>query len=621
MNPAQTPMTKKFITAFPVIGGAIFFLHAAGWADPSSRNWGFHHFGFLNVWTAAAGLLMMASALIPRVQESLLSGLEKVVVAFGALPAWLLRTILISSSIILAWFFWFARQETHLLGDGYLMLRILPTIQSAGDQYFAHNEPLPFFVVWKLWQLIQGLDPTASAETPYVIVSVVCGFLSILISWSVSKAIASSAADRLLIFLFLISNGGMLLFFGHVDNYPLVYIFMLLFLRSSLLYLRGEGALIYPSILYGFLFVSHFGMIVMAPALLVLYYHSFSLNKKSEIAASMASTIITAGVMLWICGYSFSAFAGNLLRNSERFIQASPGGASYAFFTPGHLTNLANIQMLISPFALLMLVAGLLSLRAGRFLKERPVLFLLLTALSGVVFTAIFNFRIGMSRDWNLIAPFMLGLIVAAAYAWNGVEIHAPSKRKLLLMIVVVSTLHTASVISLGADGERSLKRFETLSDPLLWSKESVLAGYEELAIYYRGRMEGEKSLKFYEKYIAIDSSNARIYRSAAYLLGLMENYAKEIIYLEKAAEMGMNDAGMFKRMGEINYGLARHQKSAECFERAIALNGQDPALHLGAALSFAGMKDKTKSKKYLESYLRLKPEASSDPGLQKLIR
>lgn len=594
-------------------------LHLVGAVAPSSLNWGFHYFGFLNIVFVIVGLLLMTISLIPSIQQNLIYRLEKAIRKFSELTKYQRKFILIILSLLFASVCWIAREKIYLLGDGYLMLRILPTLQSASDQYFAYNEPLPLFLIWKLWKLLHAINVSIVPEIPYIIISIISGFISLLIIWSISKTIASDIIDRILLFLFFIGSGGLQLFFGYVENYSFVYLFMLLFLWSSILYTQNKIDLIVPSIIYGFLFVSHFGMLIVAPSLIILYYHSYRADKKKDILTSIGATIITTATLLWLCGYSLKIFADQLLQNSNRFIRITSYNG-YQLISWGHLINLINIQMLISPFALIIIIVSLFTISKQIFKGDKAILFLVISATSGIVFTTILNFRIGMSRDWDLISSFLLGIVVLAGYAWNKIQFEQTTKRKLFIMIVVLSIIHTASWISVNANEEISLKRFETLSDSRLWSKESMLSGYEELAIYFRGRMDGENSVNYYKKYIELDSSNSRILRSIAHVYLLMNNREEEIKHLERAVNLGAKDRDLFQKLGEANFKLKRHSKATSNFLRAISLDINHPDAYFGAGLSFEAMNDSTSMRKYLELYLTIYPNAPDKLAIQKLI-
>jgi len=49
--------------------------------------------------------------------------------------------------------------------------------------------------------------------------------------------------DRFFIFAFTLSMGAVQLFFGHVENYSLVTLVMLLFMLAGVQYLKGVGPL------------------------------------------------------------------------------------------------------------------------------------------------------------------------------------------------------------------------------------------------------------------------------------------------------------------------------------------------------------------------------------------
>ncbi|MBI5021467.1 MAG: hypothetical protein HZB59_08530 [Ignavibacteriales bacterium] len=620
MDSPLTSESKNLSIDFSFIGGTILIFHFMGAGAPSSWNWGFHHFGFLNIMFVVVGWLMMTVSLLPSIQQKIIYRLDNTIKQFSSLSRFYRRLILTTIFFLFALICWMVKEKIFLLGDGYLMLRILPTLQNVSDHYFTRNEPLPFILVGKLWQFLRAFSPSIIPEIPFIIISILSGLISLFFIWSIAKIITSDFVTRLLLALFFFASGGTQLFFGYVENYSLLYLFMLLFLWSSLKYLENEIDLLYPSVVYGFLFVSHFGVFIIAPALIVLYYHSYRANKIKEIVTSIGATIITIAALLWLFGYSSKIFTDQLFQSSNRFIQFT-SGQDYQFISWGHLINNINIQILISPFALITVIILLPSLLKQIFKGDRIILFLSVIAAGGIVFTAVLNFRIGMSRDWDLIAPFLLGIIVLAGYAWNKIEFDHTEKNKLLTMIVIISIIHTAAWISVNANESASLKRFETLSDSRFWSKEAMLAGYEELAIYHRGRMDGENSLKYYKKYIQIDSSNTRILQGIAHVYFLMNNTEEEMKFLEKAVMAGAKNWDLFQRLGEANFETKQYSKAVSYFLCAISIDNNNPASYLSAGLAFRAMNDSVNMKIYIKSYLNMNPNTPDRSAVQKLIQ
>lgn len=185
-------------------------------------------------------------------------------------------------------------------------------------------------------------------------------------------------------------------------------------------------------------------------------------------------------------------------------------------FSPRHAIDLLNFFILCYPAVLTLFFLS--SVRAWKVRVSIPAetRFLLLAALCGLGFIGIVNCDIGMSRDWDILAPISLGIPIATFALWKSIDCEKQIRYRVLLLLCFFSFIHTGLWIGVNADEIKSEKRFNLLLDERFWGKIARLNSYEELAVYHRDRGDNDKAITYYKKYIGLDSTNPRLWGNLA---------------------------------------------------------------------------------------------------------
>ncbi|MDP6698466.1 MAG: hypothetical protein QGH25_02370 [Candidatus Latescibacteria bacterium] len=157
-------------------------------------------------------------------------------------------------------FFVLWHTRTHLLGDGYLMLRELGMLVDRTG-----NEPLALWVLAKLYRAELGLG----AEAVYRTASYAAGVCYIGLSFAVAAALSAERKGRWIALGILLSAGYLQLFCGYVENYPPLFAGTLLYLWGGVLLMRGQLPLWVLSGGLALLMTYHFIAAMLGPSLLV----------------------------------------------------------------------------------------------------------------------------------------------------------------------------------------------------------------------------------------------------------------------------------------------------------------------------------------------------------------
>ena len=488
--------------------------------------------------------------------------------------------ILMGICIIL---FWLARERTYFLGDGYIILQWLSL--TSGPEVilgaFKH-EPLTGYLVWNLYNLFSSWQILSSAEFSMQCISICFGIGCIVLVALVARTIFSRALDGVLFSVFILISGGSQLFFGYIENYTPAYCGVVVYILLSIFYLRDKLPLIFPSMFFGVLFTLDFGMLALLPSLGVMFYREHKMHRISTIVLSTVAMVLTSMLLLWLCGYSFASFWEIFFNGEDHIVpvfQATGGWRSYTMFSLSHLLEVSNLYLLTLPFAPIFLIGVLITFRKQLLLQRLEWIFIILTGLLGLCFTLVFNTDIGMSRDWDLMSPFVLCSIVAAGYiGWQFVE--TQTMQKFFVIMIAINLFHCIPWVLVNADENRSLARFDRLPDEHLWGKNAFKV-FEELGMYHRDHANFPPAIYYYEKYLDYDSTDTRIMGSLAAIYKALNNTEKEIYYYQKMIKYGPRLSRVYTDFSSVYAQQGRYDEAIEILKSGLERFPNSSALHM----------------------------------------
>ncbi|UCD17277.1 MAG: hypothetical protein JSV44_12640, partial [Candidatus Zixiibacteriota bacterium] len=293
---------------------ALFLLKFVPVVFPEGRCWGFNHLLFLPIWfTAVFAILTAAIAIWPFLAFSRTVGsavLDGFVRAFFESPKRQgNRGLFIVAGAALFTLF---PMPTHFLGDGYPMLANLAS--EAGTFY-----PWSEIGVVTIVQTIQswlGPPSQSTALAAFRVVSVLSGLVTVFFFFLIAEIASQDRTVRLLVFLSSIGSGVLLLFFGYVENYPLLWAAYSGFIYFSLHYLRtGRGLIPIPLFLL-LAIVMHFQAAMFVPAFIYLVFCRGKAravyNRLKWGLWSLAIAIIIVGLAIFYRVYTSNLYVENI---------------------------------------------------------------------------------------------------------------------------------------------------------------------------------------------------------------------------------------------------------------------------------------------------------------------
>jgi len=626
----------------------LVLIHAIASFFPKERLWGLnllHYMPFFFRWfLIGLGLLILIPKVNRFVSDSLAKLLAPIENGLKKINTYYKYAVI---SIVSFLPFWIFRVKTRLLGDG--NLRVAEILDG---WKFSPTEPLDFYLHAQLSNFLK-LDPS----TTYAILSCLGGVLFIFFILLLSDLMGEEGQKKLLVFSILATLGANQLFFGYVESYTLMYVTLGGLVLFSLYYLKGRCGFLWPALLFLLSASLHLSAIFLLPSVLYL-----GVAKKSQEAEAKSKTfswvnIINMALILLCLSGGFLVLRNLTPQESDlgSFL-IFPLGANedpYSLFSFSHLLDFLNHQLLISPLGIpIWIILGLFFLNKIKF-KESEAIFLLIVSVCALIFGLVVDPKLGYPRDWDLFAFTGLGYTILGIYFLLNVlkESEVKKLRYVTSALVWTALISTLPWIYVNAAEEKAVQRIAHILE--LNGKRGAL-GHEALAYYYRNRWQKDKEIEEWRKAIAL-IQKPRYLKNLGVVYVEVGKYQEVAWQLEKVLEKDPNDHLTHSDLGKTYMALGRYKDAKHELQKAIELQPKNSIYYENLGFFFFNLRSFEESKevfqkglqidssyfpnyrnlgfacansggnedaiRYLELYLKYKPEAKDRNYVQELVR
>jgi len=374
---------------------------------------------------------------------------------------------------------------TDMYGDSRTLLSLLASKHySLADLWrFDDTEPLSRLIQKSLSQIL-GLDQKLTIQ----IVSSIAGGLFLIVVLLFVANSKHSPTWKVLAAIILVSSGVNQLFFGHVEDYTLVYLALIIFLVLSWKLFDGQKTLMPMMAVFVLGAGLHVEMLLLGPALL---YAVFYVNRDRFPAMSRIlrpRTIIAALVVSLACGflaYMFYYKAYELTSDTQKEMVSKiflplknplPSPHAYSLLSLNHLSDvLQELMLTVAPGAILIFILSVLFFRYFKWSEPR-IIFFLLAAFYFLLFDLTVNPVLSMPRDWDFLslgaAPMVFLSLVASTQIFDRLKMGKS------INILVASSLGagilSSTIFFVNAHEDSASQRLRSIG---VWVYES----------YYRG--------------------------------------------------------------------------------------------------------------------------------------
>lgn len=641
---------------------------------PEARLWGFNHLIFLSPAYLYAyvivGFLILISCL-PRFRPY-----SSVVFEYLAdrLFSGKYRAKLALLAVVALGIFWFLRLPVGFLGDGYSLIY---NIGDLNPVVFKWSDSGAIGVIY----LVSRLLPFSGIELghyAYAVVSVISGALTVFLFGVTARELDEENSGRLFILGMLLSSGAMLLFFGYVENYPVLWPFITAYLYVSIRYLKGKGSIIFPGVLGLAAIILHLQSLFFILSYFVLI---FARDQGEELHRRRRRAVVITLLGLFALGtaaYIWKYQTSIAFRMFVLPLAGRPPVPYYSLLSPTHLLDLFNEMILLLPLFPILLV-GTIS-RWKHLLRFKIECFLGVFTLGGFLFLVMVEPKLGMGRDWDLFALCGLGPLLLLSRIFVGFAGRIKQCYPQMIMLAILLSgpyllVNTGRSTSLArfewlmrldmprsrsgmtqlytyftdigdttrADSVRKVSRAEipsvSLSDRVLQlidqgnlqeaqaAAETLLAldPYSAEALGFLGvislkKGNFHKAREELEKAFQIERYNPGITLHLAQACFKLHDYGKAIDYFSRAQELAPDDLIMLDGFASV-YFMVQQYDSVMVYAKKALL--KDKTYHKGyylMGMAAYGMRNYDEAGKYLNDFLILEPDNPRKDDIQKIL-
>ena len=427
---------------------------------PETRAWGFNHLIFLPTGYTMAFFLLSALALIlpflkisKNIGQILLTQFSTYF--FEHQYKYLFRLICIA---FMAGLFMTFATPTHFLGDGYTALS---NVASESGTFFKWTEIGATQALFKFKNIL-GITGEPGALIAFRILSYVSGVIAIWFFFKLSEIISNDRIKRLLVFMTCLFSSTLLLFFGYVENYPLLWVGLAGFIYFGLRYnIIGKG-LIWSLLFLAFGIFIHLQMAVLIPAFIFLLFSrglGYSIyTRYRKLLWSLLALAVCGGIMLFINLFKTNLYFEDMFLP---IFTGKPIYPEYSILSLPHLLDIVNELFLLSP-----LLPLFFALSFGRFrdiLRNNKLLFLTLIALGSLFFLLIIDPKLTMPRDWDLFSTSAFGPILILVILQPDEKIDL--LKRLLLPVTAFLILFTSPFLLANLNRDASIEYAKYIID------------------------------------------------------------------------------------------------------------------------------------------------------------
>lgn len=471
-------------------------------------------------------------------------------------------TALSISAILTLLFFWF-RVETYFLGDGYTCISIFEHEQGFILKF---TEYLSTYFIRSI-QSIVGEYSKETSLLSFRFLSFFSGFLTVFITIRIIAILFKKSSVRILSLFTLVFSGSILLYFGYVEFYPILWVFVSLYLFFALRLLETGKGLTWVIICFILSLGMHLQAFYLIGGFAVLVLFRFHPNK--QITKLPSNTYIILG-FLFSVGLGFLFY--NIITHFEialLFLPLFEGRSrtpGYAVFSVEHLFDISNLILLMFPGILILIAKVIFGKKDLNWKGDWKFWFFVMSSAGSVLFLLLVEPYIGMARDWDLMSLTLLFPIFLLLYL---IEISRfQISKRTIFVYGLICTIITGSFIAVNVNKDSSVRRYYTLltND----NDNRSRTGWLILANYYKnsGNEQAQTIIaemnRRFPHYILLDQ---------AYKLIDSGDYTKANQIARSLLIQYPNNFRFFQLMGNVHIGYKQFDKAENMFAKALLMN------------------------------------------------
>ena len=547
---------------------------------PEGRFWAFNHLIFLpDSYTIIYAVIALIALAIPLLKQSTSLG-ESIIDSFSDIfyeskLKYLYRGLFV---VVMGALFIIFAAPTHFLGDGYTALANLAS--DSGTVLRWSEKGITF--LHSMVQSLLGEKNVQSSLLTFQITAIFSGMISIWFFFSIAGIVDKNRTRRYFVFIVSFLSAILLLFFGYVENYPLVWVALTGFIYFSLRYLKSNRGLVFCLIFLFFGLFTHLQMGILIPPFIYLILSTdsgqFFIRKHRLFFIISMIVLIIAGIAVFVYKYRTDLYFEDI------FLPLFSGknlSTTNFVFSATHIIDILNELLILSP--LLPVLAAISFGEYKSILKRRTSIYFTILAVSGFLFTLIIDPKLGMGRDWDLFSFVGFGFALLFAYLITNSRLTEIKKIIPTITIYLIVAIVPYLMTNLNRDSSINYAKYLIDLDP-----EKSYSNLVIMRLYYQesGDTHAADSLQavFFERF----PNEKRIYEAFTLLkngdINGAKNIAEDIVPDRLSGHYYNFLSAMYMVEGKLDDALEESDK-------AIQLGMYNYRFYINRALIFTRMR------------------------------
>jgi len=398
---------------------------------PRARLWGFNHAFYTNNFWVIYPVFILIIIAIYIYWGKIKYNFDKLESAF--ISGKMLNNISIAGFVIIASVgFYVFSINNYFLGDSAMIAAALA--KGLGIKSFEYGE----LFTHKIFIQLFGTFTEDGARQSYRMLSIISGIVMLSGYIYYGKKLIKSNLEFWFLMLFIYFSSSTILYFGYGENYSIVSAFLNLFLISGTYYLYKHKKSITPIIFYISAIILHKIAIIFMPVAVYYIFASY-LKRKSRLLKWCLPHYIAIMIAIIFLAYIYVITIGPLLLKIV-FLHPLKWKFTidnYNLFSLNHILDYFNLLFFLVPVTIFILIFFLIKGKA-EFIKETDIYFLVIAGAVSLIFSFIFEPRIGMARDWDLISFILIGSQLAGFYLFINLFRHLNIFKPAVIILILL---------------------------------------------------------------------------------------------------------------------------------------------------------------------------------------
>jgi len=346
------------------------------------------------------------------------------------------------------------RVQTAFLGDGFFLLNTF----GREETYTSHFiKPVSIWIIKLVQQAFGGYTYWTALYT-FQTISIVSGFFVVYNFIVIAGMLTKSAGGRLLALGTLLFSGWILLFFGYIEYYPMLWLAASFFIRFSISFLNGKAP--FWIVLLSFLVTISFHVEAIFYLPGVLYLGAFKLARR-KLERMTPRTARTLMIVMIVAVPVVVLAAGQLLTSVQNpYLPLVSFQLRFPYYGVLSLNNLLEIsnQILLCIPAILILLAPVFT--GSRQKSDHTSRLLVLFSFGSLAYLFTVDPKLGLARDFDMMSLTLFAPLLMLLYR---IGRHENLPLRTILISIVLSLVPTVSFLGANCSRSTSITRAHDL--------------------------------------------------------------------------------------------------------------------------------------------------------------